>query len=174
MMQIKNGKAKGAFLSWENRWHAYGNLQSYALLKAGKLLDNDRYIKAALFEIDNFYTYLSKGNFVSDLEFNMANNEITIIKSQKYAQIAYGIRPIIYACTEAFKQTGKLKYKTMAIEWLNWFNGKNIASAKMYNKTNGRCFDGIISRSEINKNSGAESTIEALLSIIEIKSIIQN
>src|SRR3989304_2695719 len=30
-----------AFLSWQNVWHAYGNSQSYALLKASKILKRD-------------------------------------------------------------------------------------------------------------------------------------
>ena len=30
----------GAFLSWENTWHAYGNDQAYALLKAGMFLND--------------------------------------------------------------------------------------------------------------------------------------
>ena len=45
----------GAFLSWENLWHAYGNSQSYALLKAGQSLGDPSYIEKALKEINNFY-----------------------------------------------------------------------------------------------------------------------
>ena len=33
----------GAFLSWENTWHAYGNDQAYALLKAGAFLNDPQY-----------------------------------------------------------------------------------------------------------------------------------
>ena len=39
----------------------------------------------------------------------------------------------------------------------------------MYDPETGRCFDGILSETEINKNSGAESTIEALYAILEIE-----
>jgi hypothetical protein len=45
---------------------------------------------------------------------------------------------------------------------------KNIAEAKMYNSQNGIVFDGIESKEKVNMNSGAESTIEALLSLLEI------
>ncbi len=38
----------------------------------------------------------------------------------------------------------------------------------MYFPKTGICYDGINSKEEINKNSGAESTIEALLSLLEI------
>jgi hypothetical protein len=170
-MQIKDGIAKGAFLSWENQWHAYGNLQSFAMLKAGALLKESKYTKAALFEINHFYHYLWDNKMFSSLKFNKNNNKSKILKSNTFAQIAYGIRPIIYANVEAYKQTGKIKYKTNALKWMTWFNGKNSASAKMYNSENGRCFDGILSKTKINKNSGAESTIEALLSIFAVNSI---
>jgi len=174
MMQLKDGIAKGAFLSWENQWHAYGNLQSYALLKAGKLLKEKKYTNAALFEINNFYPYLFVGNLAANFEFGRINNETKIIKKNIFPQIAYNIRPIIYANVEAYKQTGQLKYKANAQKWLTWFNGKNIALTKMYNSSNGRCFDGILSETKINKNSGAESTIEALLSIVAVNSITKN
>jgi len=170
-MQIKDGIAKGAFLSWENQWQAYGNLQSFALLKVGALLNEKKYTNAALFEINHFYHYLWGHKMFSNIEFSISNNKTKIIKSNVFPQIAYGIRPIIYANVEAYKQTGETKYKTSAQKWLTWFSGKNIAHAKMYSNQNGRCFDGILSKTKINKNSGAESTIEALLSIAAVNSI---
>jgi len=170
-MQIKDGIAKGAFLSWENQWHAYGNLQSFAMLKAGALLKETKYTKAALLEINHFYHYLWDNKMFSSIEFKKNNDNTLIVKSNVFSQIAYGIRPIIYANVEAYKQTGETKYKKNALKWLTWFNDKNIASTKMYNQTNGRCFDGILSKTKINKNSGAESTIEALLSIVAVNSI---
>ncbi len=39
----------------------------------------------------------------------------------------------------------------------------------MYDPHTGRCFDGINSTDKINENSGAESTIEALLTLIRIE-----
>ncbi len=40
MMQINDSEFEfnGAFLSWQNTWHAWGNSQSYALLKAYQVL----------------------------------------------------------------------------------------------------------------------------------------
>ncbi len=49
-----------AFLSWENIWHAYGNSQSQALLKAGKLMDDTEIIQSALNEIKHFYPYYKR------------------------------------------------------------------------------------------------------------------
>jgi hypothetical protein len=42
--------------------------------------------------------------------------------------------------------------------------GQNVSGKQMYDPSNGRCFDGINSEDD-NLNSGAESTIEALLSM---------
>jgi len=40
----------------------------------------------------------------------------------------------------------------------------------MYSLTTGRCYDGITSPGNVNKNAGAESTIEALLALQRVES----
>jgi len=155
----------GAYLSWQNMWHAYGNSQAYAMLKAGQLLDREDYIESALLEIDHFYPYLMKENFPAYFSINKVDGRFEIIDQQQFPQIAYGFRPLIWACIEAFTITDEGKYLWRAEEIIEWFSGKNIASQQMYDQATGRCFDGIISETEVNLNSGAESTIEALLSL---------
>jgi hypothetical protein len=39
----------------------------------------------------------------------------------------------------------------------------------MYDPLTGRCFDGITDSATINRNSGAESTIEALYTLVELR-----
>lgn len=170
-MQIPNGDMKGMFLSWENVWHAYGNSQSYALLLTGKLLDDTSYTEAALKEINSFYPFLNTIGFPELMVLEFKNQTFDNLDKRAFPQIAYGIRPIVYACAEAYRQTRDEKYKEYTKQWLSWFSGNNVASKTMYNSQTGRCFDGIISKKEINKNSGAESTIEALLSIQAYNSI---
>ena len=51
-----------------------------------------------------------------------------------------------------------------------WYFGNNPASQVMYDHLTGRAFDGINSATKTNFNSGAESTIEALLSIQAMES----
>jgi len=169
ILQTQKGDAEnfpyGAYLSWQNLWHAYGNGQAYAMLKAGQLLDRKEYIESALFEIDNFYPFLIKEKYPAFFSLKKQNEQYVIIEKQQFAQIAYGFRPLIWACMEAFTLTGEKKYKERALEITSWFNGNNIAHQKMYDQATGRCFDGIVSETEVNKNSGAESTIEALLSL---------
>ncbi len=50
-----------------------------------------------------------------------------------------------------------------------WLFGRNVANYIMYDSSTGRCYDGIDSSRVVNKNSGAESTIEALLILNEIE-----
>jgi len=169
LKQTQKGDAEnfpfGAYLSWENLWHAYGNGQAYAMLRAGQLLGREDYIKSAFLEIDNFYPYLIEKDFPSFFNLKKENDVFEIMESQEFPQIAYGFRPIIWACVEAFKVTGKQEYLDRAKEISQWFTGKNIAAHQMYDASTGRCFDGIVSKTKVNMNSGAESTIEALLSL---------
>ncbi len=169
LLQTQKGDAEnfpyGAYLSWENLWHAYGNSQAFAMLKAGQLLDREDYIESALLEVDHFYLYLMEKHFPAFFNLKKINGVLTISDSQQFPQIAYGFRPMIWACVEAYKITGKQEYFDRAKQIVSWFTGKNIADQKMYDPSTGRCFDGIVSETEVNKNAGAESTVEALLSL---------
>ena len=152
----------GAFLSYENTWHAYGSDQAYALLKVGKALNKQNWITAAQKEVDNFYPYLLKEGFLESFEIQQTGSTIELIKKSGFAQISYGIRPMIWATIELYKINNDAKYLTQAAQMLAWYAGNNPAKQKMYDKSSGVCFDGISSSTNVNKNSGAESTIEAL------------
>ena len=159
-----------AFLSWENTWHAYGNDQAYALLKAGAFLNDAQYSSKALAEVDNFYPWLLENGFQSS--FVVANNGsgIQLISEKTFDQIAYGIRPMVFAAIEAYRLTGNDKYADIAGHLSAWFLGANDAGKNMYSLTTGRCYDGISSATSVNINSGAESTIEALLTMERVES----
>ncbi|TRX22259.1 sugar phosphotransferase [Flavobacterium franklandianum] len=152
----------GAFLSYENTWHAYGSDQAYALLKVGKALNKQNWITAAQKEVDHFYPYLIKEGFLESFEIQQTGSIISVIKKSSFAQISYGIRPMIWATIELYKITNNTKYLTQAAVILTWYLGNNPAKQKIYDKSTGVCFDGISSSTNVNKNSGAESTIEAL------------
>ena len=158
----------GAILSWENVWHGWGNLQSYSLLKFYEVSKYEPAKTAALKEIDNFYTYLIDQSYYSEIIFDKIDGKILPRETKQFSQIAYLIRPIVFSCLEAYKVTNSDKYSVMAGVAGGWFFGKNIVDQQMYFPKTGICYDGINSKEEINKNSGAESTIEALLSLLEI------
>jgi hypothetical protein len=151
-------------LSWQNTWHAYGSDQALALLQAGVYLNDSHYVKAGIQEINNLFPWILKNNFKSSVIVNTVNGVTSQVSGNNYDQIAYGFRPLISAAAKAFQLTGDGKYADLAGQLAAWFMGANDASAQMYNPANGVCFDGISAGNSVNKNSGAESTIEVLLS----------
>jgi len=74
----------GAFLSYENIWHAYGGNQAYALLKVGKALNKQNWIAAARNEVDNFYPYLLKKGFLESFEIQQTGTTIGLIKKSSF------------------------------------------------------------------------------------------
>lgn len=160
----------GAFLSWENTWHGWGNSQAYALLKLYEITKDESYNQSALKEIDNFHDYLITNKYITEFAITKKNHKISPSDEKKFSQIAYMIRPLIYSAAKAYKITGDSAYAEKAARLALWFFGENPANAQMYSPENGKCFDGIHDENMINKNSGAESTIEALLSLSEIES----
>jgi len=169
LMQEGNSKSfpNGAFLSWENLWHGWGNLQSYALLKFYEINKDESIKSAALREINYFYTYLMEKNFLNEFQIQKQDNELIAADTKEFPQISYMIRPMVYASLEAYQITDDSSYALKAAEIASWFFGNNRAEEQMYFPETGKCFDGILSPKNINKNSGAESTIEALLTMIE-------
>ena len=156
-----------SFLSWENTWHAYGNVQAYALMLVAEFLNDPLYMTYALKEVDNFYPWLLQNGFKAS--FSIGNNAgvYQVLTENKYDQIAYGISPMVFAAAEAYKRTGENKYADMAGQLAAWLLGANDAFVNIYTPSTGVCFDGISSPGNVNLNSGAESTIEALL-VLEI------
>jgi hypothetical protein len=169
-----NNYPYGAFMSWQNLWHAWGNSQAYALLKAGQQFNNQTYIESALKEVDNFYPYLFKNGFAEAFWIKRNNdNSYTEIKRNNHPQIVYGLRPMVWAASEAYQYSKNIKYLKLSIELESWLSGNNDVKTVMYNPKTGICFDGIINKEKVNRNSGAESTIESLLIKLEMKKLNQ-
>jgi hypothetical protein len=57
-------------------------------------------------------------------------------------------------------------------DWFSWFFGKNLGHRVMYNKKTGGCYDGL-TKTGINKNQGAESTICYLLAHLSLLEIMK-
>ncbi|MEZ4956156.1 MAG: hypothetical protein R2825_21540 [Saprospiraceae bacterium] len=173
LLKTQQGDAKTpphfAFLSWRNYWHAWGNSQAYALLYAGRVLQNQPFIEAGLNEVRYFYPYCLKNGFMSGFKMAVENDQPVVKDIQPFSQIAYGLRPMVYASLEAFAITGDTTFAETAGKLGTWLFGSNPANQTLYDSTNGRTFDGIGSPSEVNKNSGAESTIEGLLTLQAIE-----
>jgi hypothetical protein len=75
---------------------------------------------------------------------------------------------MVFALLEAYKITSDSSYAIKAGLAAKWFTGRNPAGVSMYNAHTGIIYDGIENEKIINKNSGAESTIEGLLSLLRV------
>ena len=61
---------------------------------------------------------------------------------------------------QLYRLTGTARYRTLGLRAAEWFAGANDAGAVMYEATSGRCLDGLTG-SQVSRNCGAESAIEA-------------
>lgn len=167
MMQVDapGNKQDGAFLSWENLWHAYANIQSYALLLTGQTLKDTTMINHALKEVNTFYPSLLSNGRLDHFWIKVHNGKTESYDKAALPQIAYGVRPMVWASLKAYEHTKENKYLLQARDLASWFTGNNPALTPMYDPISGRGYDGISAPDQINRNAGAESTIEALLSL---------
>ncbi|MFQ5641115.1 MAG: glycoside hydrolase family 9 protein [bacterium] len=158
----------GALLSWKNIWHGWANSQTQALARLSRVLGKNRFRNAAIKEASFFYPYWMEQGFPRELDFVLADT-IRVQRIDKFDQIAYAIRPAVVGSLKLYELTQQERFAELAGDLATWFFGNNPANKQMYDPENGRCFDGILSETEINRNSGAESTIEALYSILEVE-----
>lgn len=153
----------GLHRSWRTIWHMWGNGQTQGLASAGKALGDTNFIRSAEREAQGFYSRLLIHGFMK--EFDMLKPE----GREEYDQIAYGVRPMAVGLLRLYDATKKEVYLRMAGLSASWLFGNNAARTPMYDPSTGRCFDGIRDSSTINRNSGAESTIEALGTLAELE-----
>jgi hypothetical protein len=153
----------GLHRSWESLWHLWGNSQTQALAAAGRVLADSAMINSARREADGFYVRLLVEGLLREMD--LANPDTR----KEFDQIAYGIRPMAVGLLRLYDATGNADYLRLAGLAASWFFGNNAAGIAMYDSSTGRCFDGILSKSEVNRNSGAESTIEALMTLLELE-----
>jgi hypothetical protein len=157
-----------SFLSWQNTWHAYGNEQAYALMQAGIFFNNPTYGTMARKEVDQFDAWLLQNGFKAAFSLSSNAGVYLLLTESSYDQIAYGIEPMVFAAAEAYQETGQPQYADLAGHLAAWFLGANDANTVMYSVSTGICYDAISAGSNVNLNSGAESTIEALLTMEKV------
>jgi hypothetical protein len=167
LMVMQDGNAAtfphGLHRSWETMWHMWGNGQTQALAYAGNICNDTAMIRSAEMEAQDFYSRLLIRGFIKELD--VANPEM----KSEYEQIAYAVRPMVVGLVRLYEATQNVLYVKMAGLTASWFFGNNVLQQSMFDAKNGRCFDGITDSHTINKNSGAESTIEALHTFVELE-----
>ncbi len=147
-----------AHAATEDHWNGWGNSQTQALSEAGFTGSAER-------EAVSFYPRL----LIDGWKYSFSVSDSTQIT--RFPQIAYAVRVVTVGLLRLYHQTQEVNYAIMAGLAASWFTGNNVAGAVMYDPLTGRGFDGINSSSSVNHNSGAESTIEALMSIQEVERV---
>src|ERR1041385_1958608 len=153
----------GLHRSWQTMWHMWGNGQTQALAAAGKRLNDKKLIRSAEREAKGWYTRLLVEGFRKELDVTHTS------KTLLYEQIAYGVRPLTVGLLRLYEATKNSDYLKMAGLEGSWLFGNNVLHQVMYDTATGRCYDGIRDSVSLNKNSGAESTIEALNTLVELE-----
>jgi hypothetical protein len=144
----------GAHASWIDQWHGWGNSQTQALAEAG-------YTASAEFEARHFYPRLLVEGWMHSFSLDDPGSV------REFEQIAYAVRAVSVGLIRLFEATGDASYAKMAGLAASWFTGNNVAGEAMYDHASGRGFDGI-GQNSVNRNAGAESTIEALFAVLEV------
>jgi hypothetical protein len=173
VMQDGDGKTPpyGLHRSWKTVWHMWGNGQTQALSTAGLMLHDTAMIASAVREARGWYGRLLMDGFLK--EYDVAGPPPPAVAGSaawsEFDQIAYGVRPMAVGLLRLYEATGDRDYLLMAGLAASWLTGNNPAGQSMYDPATGRCYDGIRDSLTLNLNSGAESTIEALYTLVEVK-----
>ncbi|MBC8402190.1 MAG: hypothetical protein H8E14_11940 [Candidatus Marinimicrobia bacterium] len=161
--RLPGHELNGMYFCWENIWHGWGNTQAYALMEAYRITGDIVFLKSVRLWADNFASYLIDNQFPRRIT---VNSDYTYSVAE-FPQIAYGINSSYQGLKALWNVTQEQKYLIQADRIYDWFSGNNVTGQKLYDPRTGRCFDGIIAPADINRNSGAESTIECLLAALE-------
>ena len=146
-------------------WHAWGSRSTEALATAAVVLDRPDFAVAARAEADALWSrFLLAGQVPSAVTPNGTPSW--------FPQIAYGVGTIVEGFLALAEATNEERYAIFAGLTAGWFVGANPAGIAMFDEPTGRTFDGIDSPSadSVNRNAGAESTIEALLALQRLTS----
>jgi hypothetical protein len=138
-------------------WHAWAAHMSMALASSAGTLDRPAWLSAARHDASSFEVH-------QQLSFGPINGLEPA--PDDLSQIAYGNETTVDGLLAVGTATGDDVFRRWAGIAASWLFGNNPAGLPMYQPATGVVFDGINGDGTINHNSGAESTIEGLLSLM--------
>ena len=131
-------------------------------------LGEPRLLDAAQREARLFYPLWLEMNSPREIAFKFGE-EISAERIDAFDQIAYTVRPMVLGCLNLAEALNDTNLAWQAGELAAWFFGRNPMHQQMYDPETGRCFDGVLVADKLNRNAGAESTIEALYTVLEVE-----
>ncbi len=151
-----------ALLPWGesiSNWHAWGAQMPSALAAASTALHNPRLLAPALGDTAGFTPLLLTAGG-PDNGWLPAPIDRT--------QIAYGVDARLQALLGVASAANRPGLRQVAAFVAAWYFGANRAGEPTYDPTTGRTYDGVSGDGVVNRNSGAESTIHGLLSMLAL------
>jgi glycosyltransferase involved in cell wall biosynthesis len=159
--------------NWFEHVLAYSNARlPQALIRAGMRTGNDEMVSAGLAALDwliavqrcevkgHFVPIGSQGFYAKDCE------------KARFDQQPVEACAVVSACLQAYRATGKSRWRKEAWSAFNWFLGDNDLQIALYDPTTGGCRDGLHS-DRANENQGAESTLSFLMALLEMRKLEQ-
>ncbi len=162
---------RSADWNWFENGLAYSNARlPQALIRAGLRGANDEMVSAGLEALDWLVTIQRcqvKGHFVpiGSQGFYSKKTERARFDQQPVEACA-----VVSACLQAYRATGKGRWRKAAWSAMNWFLGDNDLQVELYDPTTGGCRDGL-HPDRANENQGAESTLSFLMALLEMRKL---
>jgi hypothetical protein len=159
--------------NWFESGLAYSNARlPQALIRAGMRSANDEMVSAGLEALDWLATVHRceiKGHFVP-----IGSHGFYSKKTEKarFDQQPVEACAVVSASLQAYRATGKGRWRQEAWTAFNWFLGDNDLQIALYDPTTGGCRDGL-HPDRANENQGAESTVSFLMALLEMRRLEQ-
>jgi len=156
---------------WFENALAYSNARlPQALIRAGSRAANEEMVSAGLEALDWLVTIQRcelKGHFVpiGSQGFYSKNTAKARFDQQPVEACA-----VVSACLQAYRATGKGRWRKEAWSAFNWFLGDNDLQIALYDPGTGGCRDGL-HPDRANENQGAESTLSFLMALLEMRKL---
>jgi glycosyltransferase involved in cell wall biosynthesis len=157
--------------NWFENSLAYSNARlPHALIRAGIRAANEEMISSGLEALDWLVTIQRcevKGHFVP-----IGSHGFYSKKTEKarFDQQPIEACAVVAACLQAYRATGKSRWRKEAWTAFNWFLGGNDLQIALYDPTTGGCRDGL-HPDRANENQGAESTLSFLMALLEMRKL---
>jgi hypothetical protein len=152
----------GAMLPWaESRsmWHAWSSQMAGALARASVALGDSSLLQPAVTDSARFAPTLLTAGGPDNGWYPSPTERV---------QIAYGVDSRVQNLLATADAAGLPGLADLAGLQAAWYFGLNPAGEPMYDPATGVTYDGIQPDGSINRNSGAESTIHGLLSMLAL------
>ncbi|WP_237771166.1 hypothetical protein [Kribbella sp. ALI-6-A] len=151
-----------ALLPWGesiSNWHAWGAQMPSALAVASTVLGDRRLLVPALGDTAGFTPLLLTAG---------GPDNGWLPAPVDRTQIAYGVDARLQGLLSVAAAGDRPGLRQVAAFVAAWYFGANRAGEPMYDAATGRTYDGISGEGVVNRNSGAESTIHGLLSMLAL------